>query len=952
MRSKASSFFNFLLSTCFPVYALCETWLTSEISNSEYFNDSYVIYRCDRSNLTSDKTRGGGVIIAIHTSLKSSEIACPNINVEYIAVKIMWFSKMMYLYLAYIPPTSSAAIYKLHCDNINCFVSESKLHDIVCVLGDFNLPKIHWNMDNDHCESLLLPSNVSSDEEQVFIDSMQALNLHQICKKSNLNGHFLDLIFLNEPNFGDVSKSLMPFSPESLHHCGLEINFDCAEILCKSSKASNAKHSSYNFNKADIPALNMYFDKIDWLNSINLDNSDINITVDMFYSILSNAFENHVPKTYKQGNNHPPWFNKNLINLRNKKNKIHKRMKCAQNNLTLLFQFKCLRSEFDAQQRTAYRNYISQLEMNLVSDPKKFWAYAAAKRKCSGYPLSMSLNNVTATNTLGICELFADFFQSVYKKHDSFKSDDNNNYNYTKSSNLICIPFISEQDVFNGILKMNIGRGADDIPSIILKNLANVLSYPLSLIFNKSLRSGIFPATWKISIIIPIFKSGKRSDIKNYRGISILSSIPKLFEMIVCDYLSFNLKSLISSQQHGFVKQRSTSTNLLTFTSIIIDAFESKSQLDVIFTDFSKAFDTPQFEILLHKLSNIGLNPLFLKWIESYLRGRKQKVLINGVESKSIEVHSGVPQGSHLGPIFFDTFINDIPSLFLSSESLLYADDLKIMKIIANSQDCNDLQFDLNVLLKWTKENKLHLNLSKCKVMSFFRKKECVEFLYSIGDHKLERVTTFKDLGVIFDQKLNFRDHIDYILAKSNSAFGFIRRLTKDFKNPLSIRSLYCALVRSHLEYASVIWDPAYKIHIDRIERVQKRFLIYYLQKVGGFFDSNLALWQNIQNLPHYTTRCEISKLNSLADRRKMAASALVADVLCSRIDAPEFLASIKILVPSKPVREPLFIYLTTFKNNFSFNAPVPNICRQFNADYNVFDFNLSKSLFKKYLKL
>jgi hypothetical protein len=575
----------------------------------------------------------------------------------------------------------------------------------------------------------------------------------------------------------------------------------------------------YNFSKADTTGLRSFLNNIDWEIILNAKAEDMNTIVDKFYAVFYEAIELFVPKTTKCSSNRPPWFDSRLINLRNRKNKAHKRVKSTGNDNSLhLNSYIQLRREFDWLQRQAYREYISRLENNLFANPKE--SFVNVKRKCTEYPASMYLNEVSADNSKDICELFADFFQSTYKKHNDINL--NNSLDH-QSSNSIGIPYISENDVFVGISRMNLGCGADNIPTRLLKDLDTSLAYPLSLMFNASLRSGIFPEIWKHSIIIPIFKSGKRCDIKNYRGISILSSLPKLFELIVCDYLYFNVKSLFSSKQHGFIRKRSTTTNLLSLSNQVLNAFESRMQFDVVFTDFAKAFDSPPFEIILHKLDKPrqhGISPIFLTWIGSYLKDRKQFVTIDGEKSKLIEVHSGVPQGSHLGPVLFNLFINEIADL-LSSECLLYADDLKIIKTVSSSQHCEELQNDLDLLFVWSISNKLYLNLEKCKIMSFHRKKDIIRESYHIGDHELERVTTFKDLGVVLDHQLDFREHVNYIVAKSNSLLGFVRRMTRDFRNPYSIRNLYCSLVRSNLEYSSIIWNPAYKIHIDRIERVQ-----------------------------------------------------------------------------------------------------------------------------------
>ena len=519
----------------------------------------------------------------------------------------------------------------------------------------------------------------------------------------------------------------------------------------------------------------------------------------------------------------------------------------------------------------------------------------------------------------------------------------------TKQSNCIFLPIITEDDIWNGICKLKQGCGSDLIPSSIIKSCASSLLLPLSIIFNNSLQHGVFPSLWKISIIVPIYKSGSRNDIKNYRGISKLSSLPKLFEMIICDYLYFNMKSLFAIEQHGFIRNRSTTSNLIMITSKICNAFESKNQLDVVYTDFSKAFDSTQFNILLKKLDDSGFSPPLLKWIESYLVNRKQTVCINGTSSKLIHVHSGVPQGSHLGPLLFNLFINDLATLFEYSDCLLYADDLKIIKKIENIQHCHELQSDLNRLYSWSCNNNLFLNINKCKFMTFCMKKNIIEHDYNIGCQVLERVKIFKDLGVLFDEQMTFRNHINIVVAKACSILGFICRLTRDFKNPDSIRSLYCALVRSNLEHASIIWNPAADIYKNRIESVQKKFILYYLHKIKWCFLENVPWWQKLQELPEYIERCKIANLNSLSSRREIQAVLFVAGILNGSIDAPEILKQLNIHVPFHQRRAmPNFIYLPTFKSNYLYNAPIPNIFRLFNLYYQHFDFEMSKFKLKK----
>lgn len=400
----------------------------------------------------------------------------------------------------------------------------------------------------------------------------------------------------------------------------------------------------------------------------------------------------------------------------------------------------------------------------------------------------MNFKNSKSSITQEICDMFADFFQSVYKPNSGTLEVYVNNNKDTHSIN-IGLPIISTADIIDALKEVSKSVGVDGIPPIVLQKLSCIIE-PLALLFNRSLSSGIFPEIWKKSHIVPIFKNGKRSDITNYRGITIIPGIPKLFEKIVTKYLQFDVNNFISIHQHGFVKQRSSITNLCELVMFGINTLEEKSQLDVVYTDFSKAFDCINHTILLEKLNNFGFNSSILNWIKSYLKNRKQYVLVNGHHSKLIDVHSGVPQGSHLGPILFIIFINDIVEQLKYSKCLLYADDLKIFRRIDTAIDAELLQKDVDILVEWCDINKLTLNIKKCMVMSFFKLKTPIRNVYNIAGNNLECVDTIKDLGILFNSNMTFNNHIELISSKCNIILGLIMRLSNNFKNVKAINKI------------------------------------------------------------------------------------------------------------------------------------------------------------------
>ena len=322
-----------------------------------------------------------------------------------------------------------------------------------------------------------------------------------------------------------------------------------------------------------------------------------------------------------------------------------------------------------------------------------------------------------------------------------------------------------------------------------------------------------------------MFKSGRKDLVSNYRPIAKLSCIPKLFERIIYDSIYFQCKSIFSPVQHGFLKGKSTTTNLTGFVSSTLNILESGSEVDVIATDFSKAFDKISHGLILFKLNKLGFPSGFTTWIDSYLTDRRYRVVFRLAKSEPFTAKSGVPQGSHLGPLLIIIAINDVDQIIKYSNISLYADDAKIFKTITLPRDFEALQKDLDNFAVWCNQNQLILNVNKCQFITYTRKRITTNRAYYLNGVAIDRVDRIRDLGVLCDKKLSFLPHYNYIIARANSTLGFVKRWSKEFSEPFVTRSLYMALVRPLLEYASQVWSPFLKCDIDRIEAVQKRFL-------------------------------------------------------------------------------------------------------------------------------
>ena len=361
----------------------------------------------------------------------------------------------------------------------------------------------------------------------------------------------------------------------------------------------------------------------------------------------------------------------------------------------------------------------------------------------------------------------------------------------------------------------------------MLKELSAVLAKPLAIIFNKSFESGCLPDEWKIANVIPIFKKGNRHSPANYRPVSLTSIVCKVMESIIREHMLSHMleNKLMSDQQHGFLPRKSTVTQLLETLEIWTDALDRGESLDTIYLDFMKAFDTVPHQRLATKLQKYGIEGNTLRWIQIFLTGRKQQVIVNGSKSSFKEVLSGIPQGSALGPILFVIFINDLPEI-VSCGIKLFADDAKIYRTVNSTEDCADLQKDLLEMENWAKQWQMKFHPNKCQVMRIGRHHP--DYTYVMHDNStgqplnLEESEVEKDLGVFVDNRLSFTKHIQQTVSKANKIVGMIRRTFKYLDENMLI-TLYKSQVRPILEYGVTIWHPTLKKDIISTEAVQRR---------------------------------------------------------------------------------------------------------------------------------
>lgn len=450
--------------------------------------------------------------------------------------------------------------------------------------------------------------------------------------------------------------------------------------------------------------------------------------------------------------------------------------------------------------------------------------------------------------------------------------------------------------------------GPDQIPPLFIVNCATSLAEPVTILFKRSLSEGIIPKIWKSAYVTPVFKKGNKSQIENYRPISKICLFSKILERIVYTDLYEAVKCNLSDEQHGFLRKRSTTSNLVLAHEFISEGMEQHAQVDIIYTDYSKCFDRIDHHVLLQKLLSAGIHGDLYRWFCSYVDNRTQAVVLQGYTSTWTVVPSGVPQGSILGPLLFILFISDIKSCFKHSYILLYADDMKILKKVHNDLDTHLLQEDLIRFQTYCILNKLQLNVSKCYHVTYTRKKTLIGTGYTLYGQTINKVNTIRDLGVIFDSKLLFDQHIESIVKKAAKALGFITRMSANFRSIKTIKIIYCSFVRSHLEYASQVWNPQYEIYNSRIEAIQKKFLKYIDFKAR-------------QYSADYSQRCHRYHFLPLEHRRLINDICFLLNIANGTIDCAELVANIELRTNQLGLRQRPLLNVPFSCTNYRRNA-------------------------------
>ena len=344
--------------------------------------------------------------------------------------------------------------------------------------------------------------------------------------------------------------------------------------------------------------------------------------------------------------------------------------------------------------------------------------------------------------------------------------------------------------------KPKVSTGDDGISMQLLKHISSECSEPLSLLINMSFKNGVFPEAMKLAKVVPIFKAKNMQMFTNYRPISLLSSISKIFEKVMHQrlYSFIQQHDILYDGQFGFRPKHSTIDAITKFVSDVLEAVDNIKCCVSVYLDLSKAFDTINHSILLRKLEHYGVRGKAHEWFKSYLSQRNQYVYYKNHKSESNAVPVGIPQGSVLGPLLFIIYCNDMPKLLKYCSSVIFADDTTIYHIGTNQTEVyQDMNSDLETLSDWFKANKLSVNASKTKYMVFKCKKSAEAQttqpdLY-IDNEVLEKVPVTKFLGVYIDENLDWIEHIDFVKKKISGGI-YALNSSKNFLSSANMRTL------------------------------------------------------------------------------------------------------------------------------------------------------------------
>ena len=805
----------------FPIIGLAETNTDACIKHTYNIKGYNSFYQ----DTFPGKKKGTGVALYIHMSLSTTvntHMSNLSINLESIFVTIDIEPYPLTFGVVYRPPGGELTEFL---NEFNMILNQAPRNTFI--MGDFNidLHKIEDKYAKQYEESILTSG----------FSPLISLYTHE---KPNCRKTCIDNIFCNNPETvsytGTIENSIS-------HHKPI---FQISNLQCtKNDKQDSNIKQYYDFSNknTDKFVLNLK----DSLNRINLSTITFTEFHDVFKENLDNTCKLQTPRCSKRNNMVNPWVTDSIIESIKIKRNLYQKWKKSKSSNKRNGDAK-LQNDFIVHRRklkniirsTKSKYYYNKINAH-KNDMKKTWAVInelRGKQKSSIKP-SFIIDNQRIYDRRIIAHEFNKYFNSIATNmnKDFYESDGIPISNVPSFSEYLTRPTINSiymhdctiDEIQKIISELENGKSSD-IPIGVIKKSSAVISIVLVEIFNNAMKNGEFPEELKIGRISPIYKKDNEELLENYRPISTIPIFAKIFEKIIYSrfYSFFTSQNILNEDQFGFREKHSTSHALNVSVDYIDRAIKNGNHVLGIFIDLSKAFDTIDHNILLAKLHHYGIRGNANKLMVSYLTKRQQYTKVLGEESDKLTVIYGVPQGSVLGPLLFLLYINDIVYSSTLARFILFADDTNIFVL----DKCpTEVYKKANIILQsvenYMKGNKLHINVKKCSYMHFKPKGKFTESenaCIKLSGVVITQVKQVKFLGVIIDDQLTWKPHIDYLASKLKSCIGVLNRI-KDYIPTSQHKILYHTLFESHLSYGITVWGGASQKQIDSLFILQKR---------------------------------------------------------------------------------------------------------------------------------
>lgn len=619
-----------------------------------------------------------------------------------------------------------------------------------------------------------------------------------------------------------------------------------AVLLALQTKQGQQPSSNSVYQRLDLEKAVNYLEQVDF--SLTYQLNDANEAAENLVNILTDCIS-HNSQTLRVPSKKRtirPWMTPGLLRCIRNRDKLHMKFKKSPDNITAKLTYQRYRNFCNnLLKKVKYAYERSELQKS-SNDSKRTWKVIKniiGSNDCRSYPKELlQIKPDTQDSLESVNNFFGTIGQNLAKEIiDKCTQPIPSPSLPTFSPHSLVLLHTTEMEIDTIItnLKTDSAKGYDDIPTKLIKLAKHALIPPLTTLCNLCIDTGVFPKVFKKSLIHPIFKEGDRHSVNNYRPISVLPILSKILEKILNKRLVEFLeeKTILSDNQFGFRKDRSTEDAVNNLVNYITSYTDQRKKCLTIFLDLKKAFDTVSIPILLDKMERLGIRGLNI--FRDYLTNRTQRVKIGDQVSNDIPITFGIPQGSILGPSLFLMYINDLCQLNMTNGKIFcFADDTALSFYGDTWEDTyKHAEVGIQQVSNWLKYNLLSLNLNKTKYMAFSISKSSeppIDFkltVHSCNNNppfcnclQIQRTSSMKYLGVVLDDKLSWKGHIDMVTSRVRKLIWVFKRL-RHVCCTHTLNLVYYALCHSVLTYCISIWGGAFKTHIIQLERAQRSVL-------------------------------------------------------------------------------------------------------------------------------